>query len=245
MIIANMATFPARVEICKQVVDSIYNQVDQINLCFNEFKQIPKEYAKYHKLNPVIPDTDYKDVGKFVHKVSDNDEVILIDDDIIYPCDYIKVLRYFYKKYQHLNIIVGTHGIIYPDLYDGSVSSRKVFTFKHSLKRPRVVNQLGTGTVYLKGSQMPSLEYMKGSQSFVDVRFSKYMFEKGIGLICIPRGADWQKEIKQEDSIFNNFTSKWPMQVIQEVQIIAGYSKLPFNLVKEIEFNKDSLLMSQ
>lgn len=238
MIIANMATFPARFQTSLQVIESIHAQVDQINLCCNEFNNIPKEYSKYSKLNPIIPKTDYKDVGKFIHNVASNDEIILIDDDIIYPKDYVATLRDYYHQYEHLNIVVGVHGVIYPDLYDGSISARKVFAFKHALNRPRIVNQLGTGTVYLKGHQLPGLKYMDCSQSFVDVRFSKYMIENGIGMVCIPRSAAWMHEIQQEVSIFNNFTNQWPLHVIREVQAIAGYSKLPLNLVKNIEFGK-------
>lgn len=239
MIIANMATFPARSQTCLQVIKSIHDQVDQINLCCNEFRSIPKEYAQYSKINPTIPHTDYKDVGKFIHPINNDDEVILIDDDIIYPKDYVQTLRNYYQRYEHLNIVVGVHGVIYPDVYDGSISARKVFAFKQALNRPRIVNQLGTGTVYLKGHQLPNLEYMTGSQSFVDVRFSRYMAKQDVGMICIPRSAAWMQEIQQETSIFTNFTNQWPLHVIREVQEIAGYSKLPLSLVKNIEFIKD------
>lgn len=145
-----MATFPARREIIPTVLETLTNQVDQINLCLNEFKEIPKEFSKFSKLNPVIPDMDYKDVGKFVHTVSDDDDVILVDDDIIYPPDYVERLAFYYEKFQHLNVAVGCHGVIYPDLYDGSVKARKVFAFKHALERARVVNQHSNAEIFQK-----------------------------------------------------------------------------------------------
>jgi len=235
MIIANMASFPAREKILPDIIERLIPQVDCINLCLNEFKSIPKELAKWSKLNPVIPDMDYKDVGKFVTPISPKDYAVLVDDDIIYPDDYVNKLKEYYDKYEYLNVVVGCHGTIYPDLYDGSVTARKVFSFRMALDRPRVVNQLGTGTVLLKGNQMPPLEYMNGSQKYVDVRFSRFLAEQNISLICIPRDKDWMGEINSGETIFNSFTKKWPSAVIQEVQSIAGYSKLNISVVEGVE----------
>lgn len=238
MIIANMATFPARRDIIIDVIQSIYQQVDLINICLNEFSSIPRELAKFHNLNPVIPQTDYKDVGKFIHQIDRNASYILVDDDIIYPSDYVSKLKYFYEKFENLNVVVGTHGVIYTDIYNGSFKSRKVFSFRQSLDKVRVVNQLGTGTVYLKGHQLPSLSYMDGSQQYVDVRFSRYLYENDISLLCIPRESNWQKEISVENSIFSSFTKKWSNNILKEVQKISGYSKLKFSVVKEIELEE-------
>lgn len=235
MIIANMASFPAREKILPEVIEQILPQVDSINLCLNEFKSIPKELAKYGKLNAFIPEVDYKDCGKFVGSVSESDYVILVDDDIIYPTDYVATLKDYYQMFETMNVVVGCHGVIYPDLYDGSVKARKVFAFRRALDRPRVVNQLGTGTVFLKGSQMPPLKYMLGSQKYVDVRFSRFLKEQKNSLICIPRGNDWMKEIDSGETIFGNFTNKWPIHVIEEVQAISGYSNLDIDVVSKIE----------
>lgn len=235
MIIANMATYPGRKDIILDSVKRLLPQVDKLNLCLNEFTDIPLELKDLDKLNPFIPNKDYKDMGKFLHNYNDNDYVLLVDDDIIYPDDYVETLVSYYNKFSDLNCIVGCHGIIYSDIFDGNALSRKVFSFTKRLDRNRVVNQLGTGTVLLKGSQMPSIEYMLGSEKFVDVRFSKYLYEKKIHLICIERNDNWMKEKTVTNSIFNEFTKKWPLQPIKEVQKIAGYSKLDFNAVLSIE----------
>ncbi len=235
MIIANMATFPPRRNILVDTIERILPQVDRINLCLNEYEDIPIELKKYKKLNAFIPDDDYKDVGKFIGKFDDEDYVLLIDDDIIYPKDYIEILKNEYLKYSHLDAIVGLHGVIYADLQDRNQKLRKVFNFTSSLYGPRVVNQLGTGTVFLKGYQMPDLNYMKGSQQYVDVRFARYLYENKISLVCIPRQKEWLRELNGGESIWQGFTQKWPMNVTKEVQKIAGYSKLNFNVVQEIE----------
>lgn len=235
MIIANMASFPARMDILSQTLAILLPQVDRLNLCLNEYVDIPKEFAKYEKLNPFIPEADYKDIGKFVPRVEDDDYLLLVDDDISYPDDYVEILYTNYLKYKYLNAVVGVHGIIYTDVYDGNVNSRKVFQFTRALDRPRVVNQLGTGTVMLRGDQMPSLDYMNGSHKYVDVRFSRFFYEQKTPLISIPREESWMNEIKLQGSIFDSFTSSWPENVVSEVQKIAGYSKLDFGTVLEVE----------
>ncbi|BDY97377.1 hypothetical protein MUTS15_60340 [Escherichia coli] len=63
---------------------------------------------------------------------------------------------------------------------------KSIFIYSRAIAT-EVVNQLGTGTVFLKADQLPSLKYMDGSQRFVDVRFSLYMLENEIGMICVPR----------------------------------------------------------
>ena len=81
MIIANMATYPARSDIILKSVTDILKQVDLLNLCLNEFTTIPKNLSSLKNLNAFIPDKDYKDVGKFVCKQESDDDIFFIDDD--------------------------------------------------------------------------------------------------------------------------------------------------------------------
>ncbi|WP_396621505.1 glycosyltransferase family A protein [Marinobacter sp. W-8] len=226
MIIANMATFPARSEVLPDSLARILPQVDKINLCLNSYEKIP-EYLCQPKINAFIPDQDYRDVGKFVvNDFSDDDYILYMDDDLVYPEDYVSVLINEHEKYQGFSPIIGVHGIIYPDVYDGQVGCRVVFSFRQALKCSRVVNQLGTGTILCKGYQAAKLNYMLGSERFVDVRYSRYAYENGWPLICISRSFSWLDEVKYDETIFSTFTSKWPLEVIKECQYFSGYGKL-------------------
>lgn len=112
-------------------IQSLHAQVDKINLCLNEFEEIPEELDGFSKLNPVIPDKDYKDVGKFIFPCAKNDMIVLTDDDIIYPPDYVEKMLNFYNSFAIFNCIVGIHGCIYIDAFDGDQSKEKYF---HLLK---------------------------------------------------------------------------------------------------------------
>lgn len=225
MIIACMCTFPARGELILPAIDSLYNQVDKIHLCLNDYKEIPPFLNKYKKLEAIIPDTDQRDVGKFLDiDVDDEDVILYVDDDIIYPENYASVMCQ--KLSENGNSAYGLHGVIYPDAYDGDVGLRRVFSFPRALEKDRLVNQIGTGTVAIKARNRPRHEFMDGSQKFVDVRFAVHCFKNNIPIFCIAREGEWLREIKHGESIFSTFTKKWPSSVTKEVQMVAGYSKL-------------------
>lgn len=225
MIIACMCTFPARGELILPAIDSLHNQVDRIRLCLNEYTEIPSFLNKYEKLDAIIPETDQRDVGKFLDiDVDDEDIILYVDDDIIYPENYASVMCQ--KLVENDNAAYGLHGVIYPDAYDGDVGLRRVFTFHRELKEERRVNQIGTGTVAISAKNRPKYDFMKGSQKFVDVRFALYCMRIGLPIVCLSRESNWLKEIKHGESIFSTFTKTWPLDVSLEVQEIAGFSKL-------------------
>jgi hypothetical protein len=235
MIIANMATYPKRTEIIIKSIESLLNQVDRLNLCLNEFTEVPDFLKRIKKVNCIIPKKDHKDVGKFVSNFKPDDDVFFVDDDIIYPADYVKTCCDIRNKYKVISPIVGFHGVIYSDLFDGSAAGRNVFKFDKTLMQDRVVNQLGTGTIYCKGYQAPSLDFMLTSQKFVDVRFALNAFENDWPMICGKRQQGWMQEVEVEETIFTGFTKKWPLNVIREVQPITGYSALSLSAISLVE----------
>lgn len=231
-----MATFPSRQNsTLQQVITSIAVQVDILNLCLNEFTEIPEWLSNFPNVNAFIPDIDYKDVGKFVVQPAESDDVFYVDDDIVYPQDYVSYSQSILKKYETLNPIVGYHGVIYADVFDGNPQSRNVLSFRTRLASHKVVNQLGTGTVHCKGWQSPSLQYMRGSELFCDVRFAAHSLEHDWPMICVARQAGWMKDLEADNSIFDGFTKTWPIAVTREVQGIAGYGRLPLRAVASVE----------
>ncbi len=238
MIHANMATYPARELIIETTVPQIAKQVDKLTLCLNQFKTVPDFLKKIPNVEPIIPTEDFKDVGKFISNYQDNDDVFYVDDDIIYPDDYVSNSMKKFKKYELLNPIIGYHGVIYSDLFDGDQSLRNVFTFRLGLSRDKIVNQLGTGTVHCKGWQAPNLGFMRGSQKYVDLRFAVHAKRNCFPMICVTRKKEWMKEVETDETIYEGFTKKWPPHVTQESLEIAGYSKLDFKSeLKLMEIN--------
>ena len=67
-ITANIATYPPRLESLKQMVASIYEQVDEIRIVFNQYdcKDIPNFFYELDKVQVMVWDVDMMDNGKFI-----------------------------------------------------------------------------------------------------------------------------------------------------------------------------------
>lgn len=226
-VVAVMATFPARKRFVGEAIASLMRQVDQFYLVANQCNKRELERLVPKGTEVIIPPKDLKDTGKFFVKVEPDDYVILCDDDIIYPPDYVERLQSVYKEFEHLKPIVGVHGVTYSDFFDGNPAGRIVQVFHQVMPGHCFVNQLGTGTLLCRGTQMPEFAFMETSSKFVDVRFAVHSQRKGYPRICIARSGGWMKEIQTGDSLFENFTKTWPAAVTREAQEIAGIRFLP------------------
>lgn len=87
-IYANIASIPEREQFLKKTVESIYNQVDVINLYLNNYTHNPFENDT--KINVVFGDNSKGDAGKFFFVDECDGYYFTMDDDLIYPPNYIK-----------------------------------------------------------------------------------------------------------------------------------------------------------
>lgn len=237
MIIANLATYPPRRESLENVVATISPQVDRLNIVLNQYDAVPVELERFPNVVPVIPKEDLKDVGKFQPDARDADYVFLIDDDIAYPPDYVAGSIRRLEAVGLENCMGGYHGSLYLRLRLRQLlrSPGLLFTYKkqiadfrsagfgffNALNEATVVDQIGTGTAILRGKDMPTFEYMRTSQRFVDVRLARWCFERGITPVCLPRSRDWIRVIDVDESIYNSFTTRHPSHVNAEILVYA------------------------
>ena len=237
--VINCATYPGRQQKFEICIARLASLADVVNVVLNDYDKVPAFLKKYKNVNPIIPPEDLKDVGKFLPQVDPDDYVFLCDDDIIYPENYVSVLMRYYKKFEHLNPVIGVHGMIYSDFFDGDISARLVFSFTRQNVKNRLVNQLGTGTVLVRGHQMPAFDFMLGSGRFVDVRFARHAKIAEYPMICIPREEDWMTEVAgPDDSLYTHFTQSWPNAVVKECLEIAGFAKINAALIPSIEMEE-------
>lgn len=240
--IANMATFPARAERLKASIESVLPQVDVLNICLNEYEAVPEWLSLSPKINAVIPDRDMKDLGKFIFSADADDDVVLVDDDILYPIDYVEhSLRTWEVAKQALGrpCVGGYHGTIYQrygvvrlikdvlkrrGIKRAQFGHAKILHAYHTeLRRARIVTQVGTGTTVLKGSQIPPIEFMTGAERRADVRFARWCHEQSLPIVVLPRQAGWMPCDEEEDvlSIWATYTSSLPKEVRAELRSFA------------------------
>jgi hypothetical protein len=234
--IGRMATFPARAEFLPRAVESLQGQLDHLVVVLNEYtRKRAKQLPTYGNVSYVIPADDLKDTGKFLGERNADDYVFLTDDDLGYPRDYAETLVRAYEALPTDRAVVGLHGVIYSDLFDGAARSRFVAKFDKALPGPLLVNQLGTGCAMTRGDLLPDFGYMQTSQRFVDVRFAKYCHEQRIAMVCLPRSADWVQDLEAGDSIFETYTRSNQENQMEEILAFGGYGKLDARLALKVE----------
>ena len=253
MIVANLATYPPRRGILENVVATISPQVDCLNIVLNQYNAVPPELAKYPNVCAIIPDEDLKDVGKFLPDVRDAEYVFLIDDDIAYPPDYVAESIQRLEALGLERCMWGYHGSLYvkPSLRQLLRSPWLLFTYKrrvadfrssgfgffNALNEATIVDQIGTGTAIIRGKDMPPFEFMRTSIRYVDVRFARWCFERGIIPVCLPRDEDWLRIVNVNESIYSSFTTTHPSHVNSEILSYAYKVKfrgLPISAIHAI-----------
>lgn len=234
--IGQIATYPARLGNLPVMLESVAPQLDEVHVTLNSFtKRQVRSLPKLENVRYVIPDEDLKDTGKFLRTAGDDEYVFLMDDDLVFPPDYVETLVERYERAGTRNVAVGLHGVVYSDLFEGSPSSRFVAKFDKALNKPILVNQLGTGCLMMPGELLPPFEFMRSSQRFVDVRFARYCHQNGIGLICLSRPADWIKDQRPQESIFETYTRGRQREQLPEILEFAGFGKLNARLALAVE----------
>jgi len=239
MIIANMATYPKRVSSLSLVIERLLPQVDILNIVLNEYQSIPLE-CRREKVMPIIVGDDLKDTGKFYPESSKAKYVFLVDDDILYPVDYVEKTIARYENLKYESCMASYYGSIYmrPSLYDylrrpflslefrkHLVKFRKVYHYKDKLRDEVVVDQLGSGVAILRGKDMPPYEYMKNAKRFCDVRLAKWCYEMKIIKVCLPRECGWLDDVSYDETIFRGFTKKSNCEVNKEILSYAYKNK--------------------
>ena len=102
-----MATIPERLDIALKAVDSIYDQVDLVRIYLNKFKEYPDDLID-DKITLMI-DKDLRSTGKFYWAIEKNQYYFSIDDDLIYPRNYVNDHLELMKKYND-SVVITLHG---------------------------------------------------------------------------------------------------------------------------------------
>lgn len=217
---ASLASIPSRGKALEQVVERILPQVDHLNVFLNNYEDVPI-FLNDKKIK-IARSQDYgdqKDNGKFffLEELSSGYH-FTIDDDILYPYDYVQ--RCILKILQYdKQVIIGIHGVIFPNPIERFYKDREVFSFKFELDRDRFVNLLGTGTIaYHTGTINLNYDDFK-DLGMADMWFAIAAKKQKVPLIAIKRPAGLLRQIDVDSSLFHKFKLN---DHIQTREIIAN-----------------------
>lgn len=238
---ANLATFPPRTSILTQTIESILPQVDRLCVCLNEYTEIPPELADHDKIEASIPESDLKDAGKFAFCPDDDDFVLTIDDDILYPPDYAERLVNAYDTLDPLESVIGVLGHAWVNKGQTGKMGWRNYKITSAAKHYFKVDLLGTGTCCMLGRNLPELDTMRSAAGYIDIRHARLQALAGRQLWIIPRDDNFLKSNMPDDlmesSLFHTINrARDPGMMLEIRQLIS--ERTPHSGVKYEKFLK-------
>ncbi len=215
---ANIATYAPRLDSLRLVVASIYDQVDLIRICFNgvDAKDIPDMIqdlsGRDGKVFSLMPDGNKTDNGKFISLdyLSEPEYYFTMDDDIIYPPDYVERTIEAIETY---GTIITYHGRILLGQHRNYYHGHKSFHCLGDQKGNHKIDVAGTGvtafdTRYFHPKGLAGHEHQKMS----DIIFSLEAAKQGKTIACMNHKRGWLTDIKHEETIHGTESRRCKVQ---------------------------------
>lgn len=205
---ANIATYPPRLESLKRTIASLYEQVDVIRIYFNEYESFPKLSDPDCKIIRMRGD-NLTDNGKFagLELVKDHEYYFTMDDDLIFPPDYVERTVEAIERY---GCIVTYHGrgLTGRDLnyYQGG---HDCYRCMDAVKANFPIDVAGTGcTAWDTKYFHPRRLQYHALKRMSDLIFSLAVAERRKTIGVIAHEANWIKHIEHKETIYETEVNK-------------------------------------
>jgi len=203
-IIVNVASY-RRIDSLEKTLESIINQCDEINVILNDFEGGLPPILYNDKVNIFFTDNSLGDAFKFLRLSSSEGFFLTIDDDLIYPPNYVDYLVQRCKDYGNSKVVT-LHGRNFSNFpiisYYKSATER--YSCLNTVSNDVKVQFGGTGVMCFHSSLMKiPINYFQ-KPNMADVWVGKYCIENNIDIICLKHDIGYIKYIYQKETIFDN-----------------------------------------
>ena len=210
--IVNISSF-GRIDSLEKTIQSIYNQCDEVNVCLNDkITELPN-FLLQPKINLTITDNSKGDAFKFLNLENSDGYYLTIDDDLIYPPNYVDYMISNCKKYNNKKIIT-LHGRKFNKFPITSYynSKKEIYHFSSEQKQDVTVQYGGTGVMCFHTSLLKTpIEYFQ-HPNMADVWIGNLAKIKNIEIICISRPKNFITQIEQKETIYNHYSNNDKIQ---------------------------------
>lgn len=214
---AGLATFSKRVEHVNDTIKSIINQVDVLYVYINDMDYVPKHLIKDKKIIYILgvkTKGDLGDIGKFYGSLIDKeyDFYFTLDDDIIYPKNYVETYLSKFELYGK-ECIITSHG---RNFFNDKIKSyyndkhTKVM-FNGNNNKDIVVQFPGTGVSCYHRDTIRTINPDNFiSKNMTDVYVGVGANINKIPAICIEHKANWlvSNDVNVIDPIYKKYKVK-------------------------------------
>lgn len=228
-IVALLTVIPSRRDVVLHTIDSIYDQVDELRIIFNGFDHLPSWAVRSPKIKARVDrGNSLSDCAKWLH-VPDKGYVLSIDDDILYPEDYVSTMIAKIEQYER-KAVVTVHGSYFTVPYISYGKSKRSFRFMMGLNKDVRVPMIGTGTLAFHIDTIPAFLFVEAVKNLLpnrsDIWFSRFCLENNIPMMCIERMKYWLKPLRTDgDTIWNKMCND--EEFLNENTILVNKCLLP------------------
>jgi FkbM family methyltransferase len=210
LITVSLASIPSRRAGLMRVVESLLGQVDQLNVYLNNYESVPA-FLNHPRIRVARSQDhgDLRDNGKFFFlEGARPGYYFTVDDDIVYPDNYVSYLVSKLKQYGD-QVIVGFHGTTLPAIFERffSKNGRTVLSFKHALAEDRQVHLLGSGTTAWHTSTLPLSLRDFETTGMADVWLGVGAQQHAVPMISVTRDQGYLEPIEdiEKGSLYEEF----------------------------------------
>lgn len=191
-VFAGVASIPAREQSLKKIVRRLLPQVSRMGVYLNGYDRVPGFLRKPGIVVARSQDHgDLRDNGKFFFlNRSEAPLYAAVDDDLLYPPDYVETLVEALDDSGELTA-VGAHGALYPSPIVELFEPRILLHFSDPLPYVMPVQLLGTGTLLFDQHRWQLDPSELGEPGMADVWFAAAAARRRARLFAIERTRDW------------------------------------------------------
>jgi len=190
MRVAAIASIWNRAKLLENTIESLYDQVDHLYICLNNYPEVPL-FLDDDKITFVVKKNHYGDAYKFSWTNQDC-HYFPCDDDIIYPPTYCRTLQ---DKVDELGGVITLHGRIFDNFpiqsYYHLASHRTFCTLEQAVDEEVMFG--GTGVMCFNTKDVrPNLKYFR-VKNMADIWMGLWCKENGIKITSIAHAEEWIK----------------------------------------------------
>jgi hypothetical protein len=202
-IIVNVASYN-RIDSLVKSLESIIDQCDIINVSLNSHEGDIPEILYDDKINLILSDNSLGDAMKFYELDKSDGYFLTVDDDLIYPPNYVEYMIAKCKEYGNTKVITlhGRNFNVFPiKSYYAKASER--YSCLHHVGKNASVQFGGTGVMcFHTGLLKLPIDYFK-YPNMADVWVGKYCYENNIEILCVRHESGYIGYIPQTTTIYD------------------------------------------
>jgi len=247
--IANVASY-RRTESLVKTLESIINQCDEVNVALNDFEGGLPPILYDDKVNLYFTDNSKGDAFKFLRLSESDGYFLTIDDDLIYPPNYVEYMIAKCKEYGNSRVMT-LHGRNFASFpitsYYKSATER--YACLDTVKKNVLVQFGGTGVMCFHTDLFKvGIDYFM-DPNMADVWIGRYCLDNKIEILCLRHESGFIKYIPQKTTIYDHESKSDKIQTDLVnglfVPKIVETKIEDQNFEKQIEFKKSIELVKK